>query len=238
MTSPIVTFNNVVKNFDNFQLKASDFSFSKGEIIAVVGEKGAGKTTMLELIMGLRAPHSGTIERSLVTENDTLQSFKSHTGFVYEDLYFYDFGKITDLSSMMSEVYPGWEQKEFHKYTADFGLPVGQKFRDFSTDMRIKTMLAASLAHRPELLIIDAPMQTLDAKTRFQLFKILRQINKKENMTIIITSENATTIEKFANRALFLHEGNIVLSGGLRELKKQYKSLDIAYKSTVGGKNK
>jgi ABC-2 type transport system ATP-binding protein len=237
MSPPIVTFNNIVKNIDYFQLKASEISFSQGEITAIIGEKGAGKTTFLELLMDLRKPDSGTIERSIASDNDTIQAFKTHVGFVYEDLYFYDFGKLSDMASMMRELYPTWDQAEFHKHTADFNLPIGQKFRDFSPEQRMKTMLAVSLAHHPKLLIMDEPVKTLETKTRFQLFKTLRQINKNTGMTIILTAESASAVEKFAANVLFLHEGEFVLSGRTRDLKKQYKTLDIAYKSVIGGSN-
>lgn len=238
MTPPILSFNNFVKDFEKFQLKGNDLSIPKGEITAVVGDEGAGKTTLLELIMGLRTLDSGTIERSLVSEDDSITSFKAATGFVYDDLYFYDFGTLNDLSRMMSEVYPSWEQKIFHKYSAEFGLPAGQKFRDFSSEMKMKTMLATGLSHHPELLIMDEPVKSLETKARFEFFKLLRQLQKKEELTIIITSQNASSVEKFATNMLFMHEGEFVLEGRPRELKKQYKTLDIAYKSAIGGTHK
>lgn len=238
MTSPFLSINYLVKNIDKFQLKGSDITFQKGEITGIIGADGSGKTTLLELIMGLRNPDEGTIVRTLVSENDTLQTFKSDTGFVYDDLHFYDFGTINDLSKMMAEAYPAWDQQEFHKYTAEFGLSFSQKFRDYSSEMKMKTMLAASLAHSPKLLIMDEPVKVLETKAKFNFFKTLRQIQKKNDMSIIITSENAGAVEKFATQLLFIHHGEFVLSGRPRELKKQYKTLDIAYRNAVGGNDK
>lgn len=235
MASYVVTLNNVVKNLDDFQLNIDEIKLKSDEIIAIVGDKGAGKSTLIELIMGLRRADSGEIERNLSKEDKHPAAFKKEIGFVYEDLYFYDFGKLTDLSTVMRENYPTWDEAKFHRLSSELNLPIGQKFREFSPDMNMKAMLAASLSHSPKLLILDDITKHLERKARFDLFKLLRQEHKKNDMAIVIADDNVNAVDKFASEIVFLKDGETVFSGNTRQLKKHHKTLENAYKNKLGG---
>jgi ABC-2 type transport system ATP-binding protein len=129
MTDLALQLDGVGKSYKGFALRDVSFDLPRGYIMGLIGANGAGKTTILKLIMNLIRRDSGRIT---VFGKDNLKheaQIKRKIGFVYDVPRFYDDAKLTDIARAVAPFYPNWDQTRFDAFTGEFGLPMRKKFR-------------------------------------------------------------------------------------------------------------
>lgn len=196
-------------------LKGINFKVDKGDIVAIVGENGAGKTTFLKIMLNLLDKDSGEV----LFKGKTIESYKNnlykYIGVILEgqnNLYNYIPGieNIYYSGAMM-----GLSKKEVenrsNKYLKLFDLE-DAKFKntgDYSTGMLQKLAIVIALLGEPEILFLDEPTLGLDIKSNNELISVLKKLKKEKNITIILTSHDVQTIEKLATKVAYLKNGVI-----------------------------
>ncbi len=224
------------------EIKAVDnisFSINKGEIVGYIGPNGAGKSTTIKMLTGILKPDSGKILIDGFTPSIDRIKYVKNIGVVFgqksqlwwdipvEDsfLLLKDIYKIDDKSykETKEELIELLNLKEFLK------TPV----RQLSLGQRMRCEIAASLLHNPKILFLDEPTIGLDAISKLQVRKFIKEINEKKKVTIILTSHDMTDIEALTNRVIVIGHGKKLYDGKLNDIKKKFnneKQVEIVYK--------
>ncbi|QDI91234.1 ABC transporter ATP-binding protein [Salicibibacter halophilus] len=216
-------FHEVTKKRDLFTLSLPGVSIEKGEILGVIGNNGAGKSTMIQLVLGLIQPTSGYIYR--YTDKGaaaSMQEWKQTVGFVFDDLSVYDDMDAMKLSSFMGEVYSGWDEAYFFSLLDQFDVDKKKKVKAFSRGMRMKTGIAVALAHHPEVLLLDEPTSGLDTKSRKQMIELLKEENEKQGTTIVFSSHILADMEQLATTVWLMDKGEILAHGPVEMLQENH----------------
>ncbi|WP_066185692.1 MULTISPECIES: ABC transporter ATP-binding protein [Gracilibacillus] len=217
----------VTKQRDQFMLKIPGITVEKGEILGIIGNNGAGKSTMIQLVLGLIRPTSGAIYRYIEGNlASSLQEWKRDVGFVFDDLSVYDDLHLSKLSALLSEVYTGWDEAYFFSMLHTFEVDAKKKVKKLSRGMRMKAGIAVALAHHPKLLLLDEPTSGLDTKSRKQMIALLKKEHKNSGTTIIFSSHILSDMEQLATTVWLMDKGEILLHGAVEELQANHVVAD------------
>ena len=139
---------------------------SQGEVYGLLGRNGAGKTTMLRILMGIVRPDAGTIELLGKRTKRVTVSLKQRIGYVSQEPMFYSWMTAEHLGRFVGSFYPTWDKQEFSRLLDALDVPKDRRAADLSGGTRSKLGLALARAPRPELLLLDEPTAGLDPVAR------------------------------------------------------------------------
>lgn len=212
-------------NFNHKNLKLSNVNFEvrKGYVTGFIGANGAGKTTIIRIIMGLLKEQSGDLKilGEYLSENPV--DIKNKIGFVYSELYMYEKWNIKTIEKVISKYYKQWDHEIFEGYIKEFKLPYKQKIKQFSTGMKMKLSLAIALSHHAELYILDEPTAGLDPVVRNEVLEILQRELIDEEKTIFFSTHIISDLEKIADYIVYLKNGSIVINESVEDLTDGYR---------------
>lgn len=205
------------------KLKNINFNVKKGYVTGFIGANGAGKTTIIRIIMGLLKEQSGDLKVLGEKLESNPVEIKNKIGFVYSELYMYENWNIKTIESVISKYYEKWDHQIFQRYIEQFKLPFKQKIKQFSTGMKMKLSLAIALSHHAELYILDEPTAGLDPIVRNEVLEILQKELIDEDKTVFFSTHIISDLEKIADYIIYLKNGSIVLEESVEELREKYK---------------
>jgi ABC-2 type transport system ATP-binding protein len=242
MVMPIIEVKDLVKKYrDLAAVDHVSFSVKEGEIFGFLGPNGAGKSTTIKILTTILEPTSG---RVIVAGHDPRHAkdlVRKSFGIVFQDPSLDD-----DLTAL--------ENMQFH--AALYHLPTGignlrikdmlefvelwdrrnNLVKTFSGGMKRRLEIARGLLHHPRILFLDEPTLGLDPQTRNHMWDYLRQVNKKEGMTIFFTTHYMEEADKISDRIAIIDHGKIVAQGTSSQLQKEThtKTLEAAFLSFTG----
>lgn len=220
----ILELNNISKAFQNsdFSLKQVSFSLPYGAIMGFVGENGAGKTTILSLIMNTMKQDKGTILLFGKEMTDMDTEIRENIGIVHDGDNFPTYLTAIQLSYIMQGLYKQWDQTLFLNYLENFHLPSKQKIKTYSKGMSMKLAISAALAHKPKLLLLDEATSGLDPIIRDEILDVFLDFVQDEHHSILLSSHITSDLEKVADYITFIHNGNIILTASKNDLSYHY----------------
>jgi ABC-2 type transport system ATP-binding protein len=234
----ILDIKGLRKNFGSVKvLKGLDMSVPEGSVFGFIGENGAGKTTTMKIILGLLESDGGEVfvcgER--IRYADTLSGFKSAgtgspVGFLPDVPEFYPYMNPMEYLTLCGEI-SGMKKTEIQSRGRGLLELVGlskanRRIGGFSRGMKQRLGIAQALLNQPKLLICDEPTSALDPAGRKEILDILDSI--RGQTTVIFSTHILSDVERVCDRVAFLHNGEIVLSSALSDLKLQNKSRSIS----------
>ena len=192
-------------------IKPLDFSLRKGEICAIIGKNGAGKSTFFKMIAGQLMPTTGDIHLFGKSGKEMAQA-KKRMGFMIETPEFFpDFTAIQNLEyfRMQRGVV---EKKRIYEVLQIVGLANQKKkrFRDYSMGMKQRLGIALCLLSSPDCLVLDEPINGLDAEGIMEIRTLLLKLNQENQITILVSSHILTELQLLAKRFVFIKNGVIV----------------------------
>lgn len=209
-------------------LEDVSFTVKEGEIIGYVGPNGAGKSTTIKALTGVISPTKGNV--SVLGFNPVKDRYKYtyNIGVVFgnRSLLEFDIAVIEslklykDIYELSQEVFD--ERVEYFSKILDLGELLNMLVRKLSLGQRMRCEIAASLLHKPKIVFLDEPTIGLDAIAKEEIREFLKEINKTERTTIILTTYDMDDIEELCNRIIILDEGKIIYDGDLSTVKKNY----------------
>ena len=212
----MIQLNNLTKVYGNQTvLDISDLKITKGESFGLVGNNGAGKTTMFRCILDLIRPTSGTV-LSKGSDVAKKENWKHYTGSYLDDGFLIDFLTPEEYFQFVADVYglSDGDVAAFYSEFEDFFNKevLGKKklIRDLSSGNRQKVGIAAALISKPEIIILDEPFNSLDPTTQIRLKNLLKTLYKEKEITLLISSHDLNHITEVCDRIVVLHEGKIV----------------------------
>lgn len=215
------------KAFDGFALKDVSFTLPGGCIMGLIGENGAGKTTTLKCLLGLLRRDGGDISLLGCDPWDQPRRAKAEVGAVLDDCFFHDSLRPRDVSAILAPVFPAWDEGLFRDYLDKFQLPWKKTVKELSRGMKMKLSLAAALAHRPRLLILDEATAGLDPVVRDSILEELLSFVSDEDHAVLLSSHITGDLEKIADYITYLHQGQVILSAQKDEILEQYGQVGL-----------
>lgn len=205
---------------DKEVLKDVSIQLRKGEIYGLLGPNGAGKTTLFKLIVNLLKPTLGTV--TLFGEALTEKSYQVHKRMrsIVENPSFYDHLSAKENLDIHLEYMGCYQKDEIEKVLKVVGLQgAGTKpVKKFSVGMKQRLGIARAIITKPELLILDEPINGLDPKGIREFRDLLKRLRDEEGMTIIISSHILSEIDRLADRIGILVDGELVDEATMEEL--------------------
>ena len=217
--------SHITKDYGSFRLDDISFSLPGGAILGLIGENGAGKTTTIKCILNLIHRDAGEIR---VLGQDNLaqeRAIKEDLGVVLDESVFHDSLRPRDVDRIMARLYKGWDSALFARYCGKFSLPNEKTIKEFSKGMKMKLSIAAALAHRPRLLILDEATSGLDPVAREEILDEFLDFIQDEEHSVLLSSHITSDLEKCADYIVYLHRGRVALQGGKDELLESYGRL-------------
>ncbi|MDR1068060.1 MAG: ATP-binding cassette domain-containing protein [Clostridiales Family XIII bacterium] len=212
MTS-IIQADNLIKTFGNKEvIRNCSLSVKKGEIYGFLGANGAGKTTVLKLICGLLRPTAGTIEVAGIDAVQSREAVLAKIGSIIEVPVFYEHLSAAE-NLRIHLAYLGLAGKaDIEDALERVGLPntENQKVATFSLGMRQRLGIARAIIHRPEILLLDEPINGLDPAGIREVRELLRSLSRNDGVTIMISSHIISEIEHIADTVGIIANGTMM----------------------------
>jgi ABC-2 type transport system ATP-binding protein len=218
----ILEVTNLRKEYKDFTLKDISFRIEEGDIVGFVGQNGAGKTTTMKLILNLIKKDGGDIKVFGLDHFRHEELIKDRIGFVLDSNFFYEELTIKEAIHFFSAFYSQWDDSLIHHYLQTFGLNQNKKIKELSKGMKMKFALSVALSHHADLFLLDEATTGLDPLSREELLEILLEINQQKKKTFLFSSHIISDIEKIANKIIFIHNGEIIMSGDKKEIKERF----------------
>ena len=213
---------NISKTYKNFKLDDVSFVLPCGHIMGLIGENGAGKSTIINCILDIIEKDSGSIS-VLGQKNDKNNvSLKENIGVVLDASEVYDNYTVKQVENIMKDVYKQWNHEVYDYYIQKFALPLNKMIKDFSRGMKMKLAISIALSHQPKLLILDEATSGLDPIMRDEILDVFMEFVQDENHAILLSSHISSDLEKIADYIAFIHEGKLILSTSKDELIYEY----------------
>jgi ABC-2 type transport system ATP-binding protein len=222
---------NLAKTYHNGEavLRGLDLKVPRGSVYGFLGRNGAGKTTAIRIVMGILRPDAGMVrvlgDPCLPMKLETRQ----RVGYLSQDMKFFDWMTLDRLLAFTSSFYPSWDAAYADELAVRLDVPREIPVGALSRGERQKAGLLLALAQRPDLLVLDEPSASLDTVVRREFLESIIDILTREGITVLISSQILTDVERIADWVGILSEGKMLISAPLDDLKESIKRLRISF---------
>lgn len=218
----MLQMENVSKIYDEFALKDISFSIPKGCIMGLIGENGAGKTTIVKLILNLIQRDAGQIQVFGLDNIEREAEVKKRVGVVLDEVGFSEELNAANVSTIMKNIHRSWSGAVFTDYLKKFNIQQKKKIKDYSKGMKTKLSIAVALSHNPDFLILDEPTSGLDPVIRSEILDLLLDFIQDEEKSVLFSTHITSDLEKIADYITFIHDGELVFSRDKESVQDDY----------------
>jgi ABC-2 type transport system ATP-binding protein len=214
----VIATDNLGKRYGRkWALAQCDLSVPQGQVVGLVGPNGAGKTTLLHLSVGLLAPSAGRIE-VLGEKPASSPEQLAKVGFVAQNTPTYAGMTIADHFRFGAWSNPGWDDDLARKRIDDLGLDPEQRAGKLSGGQRAQLALTIAIAKRPELLILDEPVASLDPLARRDFLRVLMEFVAEQGVTVVLSSHLVADLERVCDYLIVLVNSKVQVAGEIDDL--------------------
>jgi ABC-2 type transport system ATP-binding protein len=232
MQNQAIQVTGLQKSYKKLQvLKGVDFEVEQGNIFALLGSNGAGKTTIVKILTTLLKQDGGSATVNgfdVAARPDEVRQSISLTGqFAAVDEILTGRENLVMIARLRHLEHPHQVADELLER---FGLgeAADRRVSTYSGGMRRKLDIAMSLAGKPQVIFLDEPTTGLDPKARLEVWKTVREL-ARHGTTVFLTTQYLDEAEQLADRIAILHEGKIIANGTLADLKKLFPPARVEY---------
>ena len=233
----MLSVKNLKKEYDKFKIDKVSFSVERGKITGLIGNNGAGKTTVLKCVIGVLQYDLGEIIIDGLMLGHQEEEYKEKIGIVFDSGYFYENLTLEEMKKIISAAYRNWDEEVYQGYLKNYKLDSKLKIETLSQGMKMKYALALALSHNAEILIFDEPTSGLDPKTR-QLFCEEMIDQKKHGRTILFSTHITSDLDKIGDNIILMDRGRILKEATKQEFLMGESTVEAAMANliTEGGK--
>ena len=209
-------------------VKDINFDIQPGEIVGYIGANGAGKSTTIKMMCGILHPTSGEVIVDGMNFNKNRKEINKQMGVVFGqktqlwwDIPLIETFKILKvIYDISDEAYE--ERFNYLCELLDLKQFLSQSVRSLSLGQRMRADFAAALIHSPKIVYLDEPTIGLDVLVKDKIRKAIKELNKKYNITVILTTHDMKDIEELCNRIIIIDKGTILYDGSLKDIKYKF----------------
>ena len=215
----MLEIRNLTKTFGSFKaLYDLSMTVPKGAVYGLVGPNGAGKSTAIRHITGVYRPDSGTVELEgqPVYENPAV---KTRMGYIPDDIFFFPSATLEEMCRFYRGMYPQFDMQMYEKLSPAFELPKKTPLRRFSKGMQKQAAFLLSICTRPDLLVLDEPVDGLDPVMRRQVWSFILSDVAQRETTVLISSHNLRELEDICDHVGIMDKGKMLLERSLEDMQ-------------------
>jgi ABC-2 type transport system ATP-binding protein len=190
-----------------------------GDVVGVLGKNGAGKTTLLELMLGFTSPSAGRVEVFGHESHGLPGALKARVGFVPQQDELVNQLTAADQVRMIGSFYDNWDHALIARLIEQWGLDLGERIKGMSVGQRQKLSIVLALGHRPDLLILDEPVASLDPLARRHFLEQIVEVASDGRRAVVFSSHIVSDIERLANKIWIIKDSRLHWHGDFDALK-------------------
>jgi ABC-2 type transport system ATP-binding protein len=229
VSDPVIHIANVTRRFgETTALDSVSLSLPRGGVYGLVGANGAGKTTLIKHILGLLRAESGSVRVFGADPVADPVAVLSRIGYLSEENDLPGWMRVDELIDYSRAFYPRWDDAYAEELRKTFELDQGAVIKTLSKGQKARAGLIITLAHRPELLVLDEPSSGLDPIVRRDILNAVMRTIADEGRTVLFSSHLLDEVEQVADHVTMISHGKTLLSAPLAEIKAahQHQALD------------
>ena len=224
----IITSRGVTKTFGSHSvLNGVDLTIKRGQVVGLLGTNGGGKSTFIKCLLGLLRVDSGEVRIFDEDGWDLSAASKARLGYVPQEAKFYAWMKVRQVVDYWGTFYPNWDKPWVSELMDRWELPREHRVGPLSPGQLQRLALVLALGHRPELLILDEPVASLDPIGRRETLRQLIDITQDGEHTVLFSTHILSDLERVASHVAILAEGKIACFEELDGLKDRVKRLRL-----------
>jgi ABC-2 type transport system ATP-binding protein len=209
----------------HWALRDCTLDLPAGTVTALVGPNGAGKTTLLQLAVGLSKPTAGEVQVLGHSPRRDATTVLPRIGFVAQEHPLYRGFTIADTLKLGRKLNPSWDDGVALGRIEALGLPLRQKVGKLSGGQQAQVALTLALAKRPELLVLDEPVASLDPLARREFLQSVMEAVAETGMTVILSSHIVADLERVCDHLVILAMARVQLAGSIEEIVASHRLL-------------
>ena len=215
----MLELRNVTKTFGSFKaLDDLSMVVPKGTVYGLVGPNGAGKSTAIRCMVGVYRPDCGeiTVDGNAVYENPAL---KARIGYIPDDIFYFPAATLEEMRQYYKGIYPDFDDALFERLYEVFNLPRKTPLRRFSKGMQKQAAFHLAICCRPDVLILDEPVDGLDPVMRRQVMSLILSDVAERGTTVLISSHNLRELEDVCDHVGIMDHGRMLLEKSLADMQ-------------------
>jgi len=223
----MLEMKHVSKTFGDFKaLDDLSLAVPQGAVYGLVGPNGAGKSTAIRLVNGIYRPDSGeiTLEGLPIYENPVV---KQSIGYIPDDVFFFPAATMEEMRRFYRQIYPKFDDGLFDRLYEVFELPKKAQIRRFSKGMQKQAAFHLTLCCRPEVLILDEPVDGLDPVMRRQVMSMILSDVAEHGTSVLVSSHNLRELEDVCDHVGIMDHGKMLLQKSLSDMQGSTVKLQI-----------
>ena len=223
----MLEMKHVTKCFDGFKaLDDLNLTVPKGSIYGLVGPNGAGKSTAIRILTGVYRPTEGEVsmEGMAIYENPMT---KQRIGYIPDDIFYFPSATLEDMRKYYKGMYPKFDDALFERLYEVFNLPKKGQIRRFSKGMQKQAAFHLAICCRPDVLILDEPVDGLDPVMRRQVWSLILSDVAQHETTVLISSHNLRELEDICDHVGIMDHGKMLLERSLADMQGNIVKLQI-----------
>src|SRR5262245_33844425 len=227
MPGNAVEIRGLEKAFPSFRLGPLDMTVPSGAIYGFVGPNGSGKTTTIDLILGMGAKDAGSVTVLGFDHERDEVAMKRQVAYVSPDLSFQPWGRVHKVIAFVRGFYSTWDQDYCNRLLSSLGVDANDRILTLSFGTRVKLALVLALSWRPRVLILDEPTVGLDAISKQQVFGELLSAVGDGERTVLMSSHGLADVERFADHLGMIRNGRLLFEGATADVIARFRVVDI-----------
>ena len=230
----MLEMKNVVKTFGTFRaLDELSLTVPKGAVYGLVGPNGAGKSTAIRHMTGVYRADSGSVmlEGQPIFENSQA---KGRIGYIPDDVFYYPSATLEEMHRFYRGIYPKFDEDLYNRLKEIFQLPEKTPIRRYSKGMQKQAAFHLTVSTRPEVLILDEPVDGLDPVMRRQVMSVILADVAEYGTTVLISSHNLRELEDVCDHVGIMDHGKMLLERSLADMQGNTHKLQIVGDTPAG----
>lgn len=224
----MIEVRELVKSFEGLRaLDGLNLTVPKGAVYGLVGPNGAGKSTLIRHLTGIYRQDSGSVqvEGEPVYENPAV---KQKIAYIPDEVFYYTQATLRDMKGLYRDLYPAFDEDCYRKLAGAFDLDEGRPIRKFSKGQQKQAAFWLALSLRPELVVLDEPVDGLDPVMRRQVWSLLLSDVAERGTTVLVSSHNLRELEDVCDHVGILNKGKMLVERSLTELQENLVKIQLA----------
>ena len=224
----MIEVRDLVKTFDGLRaLDGLNLTVPNGAVYGLVGPNGAGKSTLIRHLAGIYRQDSGTVtvDGEPVYENPAV---KRRIAYIPDEVFYYTQATTRDMKRLYRDLYPGFDEACWERLAPAFSLDETRPVRKLSKGQQKQAAFWLALSLRPDLVILDEPVDGLDPVMRRQVWSLLLSDVAERGTTVLVSSHNLRELEDVCDHVGILDKGRMLVERSLSELQENLVKIQLA----------